>query len=48
MKAKIAAKKQLQKSVESSSRLEGGNLQRAKKNHALIAKLKKYGRAFSL
>jgi ppGpp synthetase/RelA/SpoT-type nucleotidyltranferase len=48
MKSHKSLKKQLEKSVESSSQLEGGSLKRAKKNKSLIAKLKRHGRAFSV
>jgi hypothetical protein len=40
--------KQSQNSASKSSKLEGISLARAKKNVAVIKKLKKYGRAFSL
>lgn len=47
MKVK-STKKTREKSIETSSQLEGASLKKAKKNKALIARLKKYGRAFSV
>lgn len=38
----------LKKAVSQSSKMEGQNFSRAKKNVAMIKKLKRYGRAFSL
>ncbi len=41
-------KKMRDKAVEQSSKMEGLSFARAKKDRALIKKLKQYGRAFSI
>ena len=45
---KIIEKKDLEKAVSRSSALENLSLSKAKKNTAIIQRLKKYGRAFTI
>lgn len=47
-KVKTKQLKGLSKIVSQSSKMEGLSLSRAKKNKAVIKKLKQYGRAFSV
>ncbi len=47
-KTPIITKKMRDRSVAQSSKMEGLSLTRAKKDKALIKKLKTYGRAFSI
>jgi hypothetical protein len=48
-KAKLSVnKKEIQKAVSNSSRIEGVSFYRAKKNNTAINLLKKHGRAFSI
>lgn len=48
MKSQILTKKELQKAVATSSKIEGMSFYRAKKNTKVIKLLEKHGRAFSL
>ena len=48
MKKVNITKKELQKAVSTSSKIEGMSFYRAKKNSKVIRLLKKHGRAFSV
>ena len=46
--SKFISKKQVQRAVSSSSKIEGIGFARAIKNNLIIKRLQKYGRAFSV
>jgi hypothetical protein len=48
MKNKSVSKTLLKKAVTQSSKMEGKSFAKAKKNTALVKKLKQYGRAFAV